>query len=127
MSRTLRQVAAFLSFAAVVVPGIVIALATLSAIESSLYSPSFAGDYAFAYIAWWLGLAAAFALPGLLAKPNRTLLLAAAAGALLVGLASCVWLEWGSLTEPKRVVPVGLFAVPFVAAVLTAVLSKNAG
>jgi hypothetical protein len=127
MSRTLRQVAAFLSFAAVVVPGIVIALATLSAIESSLSSPSFAGDYAFAYIAWWLGLAAAFALPGLLAKPNRTLLLAAAAGVLLVGLASCVWLEWGSLTEPKRVVPVGLFAVPFVAAVLTAVLSKNAG
>ena len=127
MSSALRRVCLLLSFAGVVVPAIVIGLATLSAFGAAFSSPSFAGNYAVAYALWWLGLAAAFAVPALIARRTPVVSLVAVGAALLVGLAACGWLEWSTFVDPKRIAPLGLFVVPFVGAVLFAVLSKNAG
>jgi hypothetical protein len=127
MSPVLRRVALLVLFVGVVVPGFVIALATFNAVGSSLSSSSFAGDYAAAYVIWWLGLAAAFVLPNLVAKRSVTTSLVAAGAALLLGIGACAWLEWSAFVDPKRVAPLGLFAVPFVGAVLFAALSRNAG
>jgi hypothetical protein len=127
MSPALRRVGLLLSFAGVAVPGLLIALATFAAISASLSSPSFAGEYALAYALWWFGLAAAFALPGLVARRTPISSLVAVGAVLLVGMAACGWLEWSAFVDPKRIAPVGLFVVPFVGAVLFAALSKNAG
>jgi hypothetical protein len=127
MSPVLRRVALVLSFAGVVVPGLVIAMATFAALGSSLSSPSFAGEYSVAYVLWWLGLAAAFVLPSLVVKRTGINKLVLVSAALLLGMAACAWLEWRALVEPKRVLPLGLFAVPLVGAALFAALNKNAG
>lgn len=127
MPPVLRRIALLLSFASVAVPGMVIALATFAAVGSSLSSPSFASDYAVAYVLWWLGLTAAFVLPSLIAKRSSTPALVAGGAALLLGMGACAWLEWSAFVDPKRVAPLGFFAIPFVGAVLFTVLGKNAG
>jgi hypothetical protein len=127
MSPALRRVGLLLSFAGVAVPGLLIALATLSAIGSALSTPSFAGDFAVAYALWWSGLAAAFVLPGLVAKRAGNPSLVASSAVLVLGVAACAWLERSAFLDPKHIAPAGLFVVPFVSAVLFTVLSKNAG
>ena len=127
MSPALRRVCLLLSFAGVAVPGLLIAVATLSAVGAAASTPSFAGNYAVAYVVWWSGLAAAFALPGLVAKRAGKSSLVASSSVLVLGMGACAWLEWSAFLDPKHVAPAGLFVVPFVGAVLFPVLSKNAG
>ena len=128
MSHAIRNVGLALSFAAVVVPGLAIALATASALGDSVSAPFFASSYVVAYLLWWPGLAAAFALPGRITKQRRSRpLVVAVATVLLVGLAACAWIEWSALVDSKRITPAGFFVVPFVGAVFFAALSKNAG
>jgi hypothetical protein len=125
MSTIGRKVALALLFALSALPCFAIAIATASSIASAVSSPAMSGDYALAYAGWWLGLLSCVSLLGTSFRPGaiRALLLLGPA----LGLVACSWLEWNSMADPKRIVPLGIFVLPYAGSSLFLWLGQRDG